>query len=305
MLHPTSLNLTVGSWFVPMFDHPVHKELSPEQVSRLPALISPGLFYCITNAAAFGLGNQADADLEQAAEGMPLQRDAFAPLPYLLPPQQEQEPVEKDGEDGDEDGPRLEESAPAATDDAATGPDQFSARLKRQQGNVSAMSDFIDTNAASVSGEVGWVAPVGSYNTRQLTPFHGQETVIISIDGCRFLPHVCCCVQAYVFVVGPGASVLCSFVAASQASSAALSPKFLKGIRAHMEWPRVLTLCILFATIDSCGNFRALGSAAHPLLVDSNSRRQWSNAQALPPAGLSWLDGNVQVRLAYICLMCH
>ncbi len=102
-----------------------------------------------------------------------------------------------------------------------------------------------------------------------------------------------------------------------QASSAALSPKFLKGIKAHMQvrrtpsrivssiphtpcpplqWPRVLTLCILFATVDSTGTYRALASTAHPLLVDASSRRQWSNTQSLPPAGLVWLDGNVQVR---------
>jgi hypothetical protein len=295
VLHMSSLNLTVGSWFVPMFEIPVQKELAPESVCRLPVSITPGLFYSVTNVAALGLGHQADADADETALALPLQRNAYVALPYLLPPLSEEE-LDEDAE-GRVDGPeaRDRDSAALAAAADADDRDQLSAASKRQHGNVSAMSDFMDTNIASVSGEVGWLAPVGSYNTRQLSPFDGQETVTISIDGCRFLPHVCCCVQAYVFVVGPGASVLCSFVASSQASSAALSPKFLKGIRAHMQWPRVLTLCILFATVDSRGTFRALASTAHPLLVDSSSRRQWSNPQTMPPAGLAWLDGNVQV----------
>jgi hypothetical protein len=289
----SSLNLTVGSWFVPMFEIPVQKELAPEIVCRLPVSITPGLFYSITNVAAFGLGHHVDTD--ETMLGLPLQRDAYVALPYLLPP-----PTEVDldeGAEGSDDGieTRDPDSSALAADDDTDNRDQLSAGPKRQHGNVSAMSDFVDTNVASVSGEVGWLAPVGSYNTRQLSPFDGQETVTISIDGCRFLPHVCRCVQAYVFVVGPGNSVLCSFLASSQASSAALSPKFLKGIRAHMKWPRVLTLCILFATVDSRGIFCALASTAHPLLVDASSRRQWSNAQTMPLAGLAWLDGSVQV----------
>jgi hypothetical protein len=268
----------------------------------LPALISPGLFYCITNVAALGLEHQAEVGEHENVAGLPLQRDAYAPLPYLLPPQQEQELTGGAGNFGDEDEVQHDDSdvlsAAAASAAAANvdSQDTLSAGLKRQQGNVSAMSDFIDTHVASVSGEVGWIAPVGSYNSRQLTPFDGNETVTISLDCCRFLPHVCCCVQAYVFIVGPGASILCSFVASSQASSASLSPKFLKGIRAHLQWPRVLTLCIMFATIDAHGSMRALASTAHPLLVDAGSRRQWTNTQSLPPAGLAWLDGNVQVR---------
>jgi hypothetical protein len=273
-----------------MFEYPVQKELNPESVACLPLMISPGLFYSITNVAALGLGHQVD----EAAAAPQLQRTAYEPLPYLMPPPPQQEqplPIaaDDDGNDVcDDDTAMAAASAPEVHDHTTVG-------AKRQHGNVSAMSDYIDTNIASVSGEVGWVAPVGSYNSRQLSLFNGQETVTISIDGCRFLPHVCCCVQAYVFVVGPGASVLCSFVASSRASSAALSPKFLAGIRSQMQWPRVLTLCIFLAAVDSHGTIRALASTAHPLLVDAGSRRQWTNALAAPPAGLAWLDGNVQV----------
>jgi hypothetical protein len=271
---------------------PVPRDLSPASICCLPPFISPGFFYSITNAAALGLGTQADSDTDMVVTGLPLQRTSFAPLPYLLPPQQE-EFAEGGGVVIDGDEARHNSPALAAVADAN---DQCNSESKRQ-GNLSAMSDFIDTPSASVSGEVGWVAPVGSYNNRQLFPFEGTETLTISIDCCRFLPHVCCCVQAFVFVVGPGASVLCSFVASAQASSASLSPKFVKGIRASMQWPRVLTLCIFFATIDSQGTFRALASTAHPLLVDASSRRQWSNSQTLPPAGLAWFDGNVQVNV--------
>lgn len=278
-----------------MFDYPVHKELDPASVACLPATILPGLFYSITNVAALGLGH-ADAVSDEAADGIPLQRSRFNPLPYLLPPpppEEEQVPPSADNDSNDRDDDAVELVVASASDDL----DHASPGPKRLHGNISAMSDYIDSNVASVSGEVGWVAPVGAYNNRQLSAFLGNETVTISIDVCRFLPHVCACTQAFVFVVGPGNNILCSFVASSQAGSAALSPRFLKGIRARMQWPRVLTLCIFLAAIDSRGTFRALASTAHPLLVDANSRRQWSNAQALPPAGLSWLDGNIQVRL--------
>jgi hypothetical protein len=294
VLHLATLNLTVGAWFVPMYEYPVQKELSPESVACLPVMIEPGLFYSITNVAALGLGHQADATADEAVAGLPLQRAAYAPLPYLMPPPPEDDEI-KPSADHNDDEFRDDDDSALVSASAADALDQVATGLKRQHGNVSAMSDFIDANVASVSGEVGWLAPVGSYNTRQLSLFLGNETVTISIDGCRFLPHVCCCAQAYVFVIGPGAGVLCSFVASSQAGSAALSPKFLKGIRACMQWPRVLTLCIFFAVVDSRGTFRALASTAHPLLVDARSRRQWTSTQALPPAGLAWLDGNIQV----------